>query len=157
MNSELDTYSRYLRERIAAIVAALDGLSEEDLNRAPDLPGANSPYVIATHVLGSTRGWVLGIVCGQGLRRDRPAEFVARGTFEELTEAAAKLSKEIEGALASLDPALLDERHKPPKELWGESEPHEIMRRDGLAHMLEHAGLHLGHIHLTRQLLEESA
>lgn len=156
MNSELDTYSRYLRERVAAIVAALDGLSEEDLNRAPELPGANSPYVIASHVLGSTRGWVLGIVCGQDLRRDRPAEFVARGTFEELTEAAAKLSREIEGALASMDPAMLDERYTPPKELWGESEPYEIMRRDCLAHMLEHAGMHLGHIHLTRQLLEQS-
>ena len=145
MKSELDTYNRYLRERVAAIVAALDGLSEDDLNRAPDLPSANSPYVIASHVLGSTRGWVLGIVCGQDLRRDRPAEFVARGTFEQLTAAAGKLSKEIEDALASLDPAMLDERHTPPKELWGESEPYEIMRRDGLAHMLEHGPVaHLG-------------
>ena len=49
---------------------------------------------------------------------------------------------------------MLDERYTPPKELWGESEPYEIMRRDGLAHMLEHAGLHLGHVHLTRQLVE---
>ena len=155
MNGELDTYSRYLRERIAAIVEALDGLSEEELNRAPDLPGTSSPYVIATHVLGSTRGWVLGIVCGQDLRRDRPAEFSARGTFAELSEAARTLSGDIESALASLDPAMLDERYTPPKELWGASEPYEIMRRDGLAHMLEHGGLHLGHIHMTRQLLEE--
>lgn len=155
MNAELDTYNRYLQERIAAIPAALEGLSAEELNRVPDFTGANSLFAIATHVFGSTRSWVLGIVCGQDLERDRPSEFVARGTFDELSEAARRLSRDIEQALSSLDPALLDDRYAPPQKLWGESEPYELMRRDGLAHMLEHAGLHLGHIHITRQWLQQ--
>lgn len=155
MNGELETYGRYLTERIQAIGSSLDGLAYQELNRAPDLPDANSPFVIATHILGSTRAWVLGIVCGQDLRRDRAAEFGAQGSYDELTAAAKRLSADIERALVSLDPATLDDRVTPPQELWGESEAHEITRRDGLAHMLEHAGMHLGHIHITRQLLEQ--
>ena len=157
MNAELATYDRYLQDRIAAIPSALEGLSTEQLNRVPDLPQANSLFAIATHVLGSTRAWVLGIVCGRDLSRDRASEFVAEGTFEELADAASRLADDIAHALSSLDPALLDDRYTPPKELWGESDPYEIMRRDGLAHMLEHAGLHLGHIHLTRLWLEQQA
>ncbi len=155
MNAELDTYRRYLLDRIAAIPSALEGLSTDELNRVPDFPGANSLFVIATHVFGSTRSWVLGIVCGQDLDRDRPSEFVARGTFDQLAEPARRLSRDIEQALSSLDPAFLDDRYTPPKKLWGDGEPHELMRRDGLAHMLEHTGLHLGHIHITRQWLEQ--
>ena len=155
MNAELDTYNHYLLDRIAAIPAALEGLSTEELNRDPGFTNANSLFAIATHVFGSTRSWVLGIVCGRDLERDRPSEFVAHGTFNDLAEAARRLSRDIEQALSSLDPALLDDRYTPPKKLWGESEPYELMRRDGLAHMLEHAGLHLGHIHITRQWLEQ--
>ena len=155
MNGELDTYSRYLRERIDAMHSSVEGLSHRNLNRTPNFPGANSPFVIVSHVLGSTRAWVLGIVCGQNLRRDRSTEFVAKGSYEELAAAVNRLSADIGNALASLDPGSLDERITPPQELWGESKAHEITRRDGLAHMLEHAGMHLGHIHITRQLLEQ--
>jgi hypothetical protein len=153
MTPEIDTYSRYTREMLARIHAALQGLSAPDLNRAPDLPGANSGYVIATRVLGNMRAWVLGIGCGHDLRRDRPAEFASRGTYEELGVAACKLSGEIEAALAALDPARLDERLVPAQDLWGEGEAHEIARRDSFAHVLEHAGIHLGEVLMTRALL----
>ena len=155
MNAEIDTYSRYLCEKIETMLSSVEGLSHRDLNRKPNFPDANSPFVIVSHVLGSTRAWVIGIVCGQNLRRDRAAEFVAKGSYEDLAVAVKRLSTDIESALASLDPGSLDDRITPPQELWGESEAHEIPRRDGLAHMLEHAGMHLGHIHITRLLLEE--
>jgi hypothetical protein len=154
MNAEIETYSRYIREKIAEIHAAAAGLTEDDLNGQPGLPGANSPYVIAAHVFGNVRAWVLGIICGQEVRRDRPAEFASRGTYEELGVAACKLSGEVEAALAALDPATLGDRFTPSQELWGEGEPAEIARRDGLAHVLEHAAIHLGHMQITRQLLE---
>ena len=83
MNAEIETYSTYIRKQIADVHAALKGFSEEQLNKQPDAPNANSGYVIATHVLGNARAWVLGIVCGQPLRRDRPGEFVSSGTYEE--------------------------------------------------------------------------
>lgn len=154
MNPEVDTYSRYIREKITQLHVALKGLSEDDMNRAPGLPGANSPYVIVTHTLGNIRAWVLGITCRQGLSRDRPAEFRSRGTYEELGLAASKLSSEIEAALEKLDPKTLSDRFVPSQELWGEGTPVEFERRACLAHVLEHAGIHLGHLHMTLALLQ---
>ena len=149
MNPEIETYSKYIRKQIADVHAALKGLSEEQLNQRPDMPGANSGYVIATHVLGNARAWVLGIVCGQPLRRDRPGEFASSGTHEELAKAACALSSEIDAALAALDASTLDDRFVPLQELWGEGDAQEITRREALAHVLEHAAMHLGQIQLT--------
>jgi hypothetical protein len=152
-NEETASFSRYLRQRVADVHVALAPLSEEDLNRAPDVSNANPPFVIATHVLGNVRSFVLGIACGQELRRDRPAEFRSNGTYEELGVAARKLSGEIDGALQELDPMALDDRFMPSQELWGEGEAHEISRREALIHALEHASIHLGHIQITVDLL----
>jgi uncharacterized damage-inducible protein DinB len=154
MNPEIETYSKYIRKQIEDILEALKGLSDGQLNQRPDVPGANSGFVIATHVLGNARAWVLGIACGQPLRRDRAAEFASRGTYEELAKAAAGLSAEISGALKKLDPSTLSDRFVPSQELWGEGfEPNEIARREAFAHVLEHASMHLGQIHLTRDLV----
>jgi uncharacterized damage-inducible protein DinB len=154
MTPEIEMYSQFLRQRIADLHAALKGLGDEDLNRAPDFPGANSPYVIMTHTLGNIRAWVLGIACGADLRRDRPAEFASRGTYEELGVAACKLSGEVEAGLQALDPATLDDRFTPTQELFGEGELREVSRREALLHPIEHASIHLGHIHVTVDLLK---
>jgi hypothetical protein len=153
MNPEIETYSKYIRKQIADIHEALKGMSDEQLNQWPDLPGANSGYVIAIHVLGNARAWVLGIVCGQNLRRDRPAEFASSGTYEALRKESGVLSGEIDSALAALDPQRLSERLVPSQELWGEGEPHEISVREALAQVLEHASMHLGQIQVTRDLV----
>lgn len=157
MTTEIQAHSTYIRDRIADIHAALRDLSEDDLNRAPAVAGANSPYVIATHTFGNVRAWVLGIVCGQDLRRDRPAEFASRGTYADLGVAACKLSGEIDEALQKLDPATLDDVITPTPELYGEGETHETTRRRALIHPLEHASIHLGHIQMTVQLLQDRA
>jgi uncharacterized damage-inducible protein DinB len=153
VDAEIETYSKYIRKQIADVHAALKGLSEEQLNTRPDVPSANSGFVIATHVFGNARAWILGIACGQALRRDRPAEFASRGTYEELLKAASALSSEIDAALAGLDHTTLGERLAPSQELWGEGEAQEITRREALAHVLEHASMHLGQIQLTRDLV----
>ena len=149
----MEIYGKYVRKQIADIRAALKDLTDEQLNQCPDVPGANSAYIIATHVLGNARAWILGIACGQPLSRDRPAEFASSGSYEALEKAASALSEEINGAFEGLDPATLDDRFVPVQELWGEGEPHEIARREAFAHVIEHAAMHLGQIHLTRDLL----
>lgn len=154
MNAEIETLNRYLHAKIDEILAALEGLTEDELNSAPAVPGANSPFVIATHVLGNMQAFVLGITCGQDLRRDRAAEFRSRGRAEELRAAARGLAREIEDALGRLDSATLDDRFLPAQELCGEGETHEITRREGLLHPLEHAAIHLGQILLTVDLIK---
>jgi hypothetical protein len=52
-------------------------------------------------------------------------------------------------ALEKLTPADLDRHFVPPKELWGEGEPRETSVRGALLQVVEHASLHLGHLHVT--------
>ena len=153
MNAEVKTYSRYIQKQIASIRDLLRGLTEEQINWQPPLPGSNSLYVIASHVLGNVRAWVLGIACGQPMTRDRPAEFAASGSFADIDAAARKVSAEIEAALAAMDSARLDRRVVPSQELWGEGEPREISVREALVHVLEHASAHLGHMQMTRDIV----
>ena len=157
MNAEIETYSTYLRGRIEDIQGALRGLTEAQLNARPPLEGANSLYVIAAHVYGNMRSFVVGIACGNDLRRDRPGEFASSGSYVELEKAASGLSQEIEAALAALAPESLDRRQLPAQELWGEGEAKEISGRGALVHALEHASIHLGQIQLTRDLLLSEA
>src|SRR3972149_10794180 len=104
MHPEIETYSRYIVKQIASIEAALAGRSETQLNRRPAIDGANSVYVVATHVLGNARAWVLGIACGQPVRRDRPGEFASSGTYADFARAAREISAQIESSLAPPDP-----------------------------------------------------
>ena len=63
-SAEVQLYVEQLQERIAAIGAALDGLTNEQVSRGPDLAEANSLCVIATHALECARSYVLDIACG---------------------------------------------------------------------------------------------
>jgi len=131
----------------------LSGLTTEQLNSVPGIDGANSAYVIAAHVFGNARAWVLGVACGQDVTRDRPAEFASSGSYEELSTAARRVSAEVEGALKALSPSALDRRLVPPQKLWGAGEPYEISVRQALADVLEHASIHLGHVQMTRDIV----
>lgn len=68
---------------------------------------------------------------------------------------ADSLSADIEAALAAFEPRRLDERLLPSRELWAEGEPQEISRREALAHVLEHASMHLGQAQLTADLVRK--
>lgn len=152
MDAEVDAYSQQIRSLLARVCACLEGLSESQLNRRPPIEGANSAYIIAAHTLGNARTWVLGVACGQPIGRDRPAEFRAAGSYAELATATRKLSAEIEAALVALAPSALDRRFVPSQELWGEGEPYEISVRQALIEVVEHASIHLGQLHITRDL-----
>jgi uncharacterized damage-inducible protein DinB len=155
LNADIETYSYYLRKQITSIRDHLRGLSDEQINRVPPVEGANSAFVTGTHVLGNARAWVLGIACGQPIVRDRPAEFVSTGSAEDFDRGAMAVCAEIQEALSQLDTSDLDRRFKPPQELWGAGEVQEVSRRIALADVLEHASLHLGHLQITVQLLEQ--
>jgi len=151
VDAEIETYSRQIRSILERVCACLEGLNQSQLNRRPAIDGANSAYVIAAHTLGNARAWVLGIACGRPIERDRPAEFRASGRdASALLAEANRLSDEIAAALAALSPSDLEQRVVPAASLWGEGEPHEISRREAILHVIEHASIHLGHLHMTR-------
>ncbi len=152
MEAEIEVFGRQIRSLLDRIVGGLDGLSEAQLNWRPPFEGANSAYVIAAHTLGNARAWVIGIACGRSLGRDRPAEFRAAGSFEELAAEKEKLLADIEEALGGLDPSELDRRLTPTQELWGEGPVYEISVRQAFIEVIEHASIHLGQLHITREL-----
>jgi hypothetical protein len=152
MNPEIETYSNQIRSILERAVASLEGLSEAQINWRPPIEGGNSGYVIVEHTLGNARSFVLGIACGQPLRRDRPTEFRSSGSYDDLAEEAQKLLREIEAALAGLDASELEKRLVPSLELWGEGEVSEISVRQAILHVIEHASIHLGQLQITRDL-----
>lgn len=153
MNAELAAFRDSIDRRLREICDALDGLTPAQLNYRPDIDGANSAWVLATHTLGNARAWILGIACQQDARRDRPAEFASSGEdAAAFRRDAAAFSAQMTAALERLSPGDLDRRGVPPRELWGEGSPREISAREALLQVVEHASLHLGHLHVTRDL-----
>lgn len=150
--AEVKTYAEIIRGLIHEISEAVDGLTDEQVNWDPPWHDSNSLYIVATHALECTRAYVLNIVCGLPVGRDRPAEFRASGSATALEAFAHEFSTEIDKELSKMDPKRLDHHAVPPQEVWGQGQTHEISGRWALAHMIEHMGIHLGEMHVTRDL-----
>jgi hypothetical protein len=158
MDDEVAAFQRSIDRRLQEMCSILDALTPAQLNYRPQIENANSAWVLATHTLGNARAWVLGIACRQDVGRDRAAEFASSGNdaaaFRREVEA---FSGEMAAALATLSPVYLGRRSLPPAELWGEGTPREISARDALLQVVEHASLHLGHLHVARDLARARA
>ena len=91
----------------------MDGLTDEQVNWSPPLTEANSLCVIATHALECARSYVLDIACGLDVGRNRPAEFAAKKSVEELRALVQELGPEIGRVLAEMDPPRREFRSVP--------------------------------------------
>jgi uncharacterized damage-inducible protein DinB len=152
-DATLDALREVLGESLDELRRGVDGLSVAQLNARPAGGDTNSIAVIVTHVLGSTRSW-LSLAMGAPLPdRDRDAEFrtVADDGFADWTEDA------IARCLGVLDGATWDPtRVGTPN--WSArlaSEPRTAAY--WVAHALAHLGEHVGHLHMTRELLDREA
>lgn len=131
---------RRLREAVAGLdAAALDG--------AP-VAGANSLCVLITHLLASELDW-LGTAAGQAVRRDRESEFATTGRGAEqltaqITATAEAIPSLIHAALAN---GLTTVRHQLRMD-------REVTVAYCLLHSVQHTAEHVGHVELTRQLIE---
>jgi hypothetical protein len=153
-DAEIAGYAREIGFILDQVCVSLHGLDPDQLAWRPATGSANSAAGIATHVVASTRVYALGFGCGREVARDRAAEFRPAGADPDALVAAVRdLAREIGSALSGLDPAALDVRIVPPRELWGTGEIHEISRRDALLESVRHAALHLGELRLTRDLV----
>jgi len=151
--TEVETYTTELRRIFDRLFAALNGLSERELNWHPPAPEANSIYAIATHTLGNARAWILGICCDQPIERDRAAEFRASGQdATHLIDNGRVLLDEIEMSLRALHPDSLDALREPRQQLWGAGTSQPVTGRQAILHVISHAAEHAGHIGMTRDL-----
>lgn len=138
-----------LEESLGEIRKGVADLSVDELNARPAGANTNSVAVICAHALGSTRSW-LSLAFGLPQPpRDRDAEFgtVADGGFKDWTE------QQIAGILALLDGATWD-ADLSGVPAWNNrlgAQPRTAPY--SLGHALAHLGEHVGHLHMTRELL----
>jgi hypothetical protein len=142
-------------ERLArAMIREMQDLSDEVVNRRLSIQPTNTLFQLGTHVAGSTRYWTITNTGGTDFHRNRPAEFSASGSLAEVIADLESMINQMNSHLPSLDAAALDA----PVTLAGASfsgmAPGTVLRqRHAALHALEHFGLHLGHVQITRQIL----
>ena len=132
----------------ADMAKAIEGLTPEQLDWSPG-PEMNTLSVLVTHTAGAERYLIGELVGGDPVARDRAAEF--RGQGVTAADLASRLDAVLAHTRAVLEPLT-------PADLEGLCAP----MRDGTAHTraymlayaLDHAALHLGHMQITRQLLD---
>jgi hypothetical protein len=134
-------------DAIDRIIAMTDGVDEERLNWVP-APGANSLFVLATHVLGSAEETVLNTLCAvRPSTRDREAEFaVAGASTADIAAHWQSLRSEIDAAMDKVTRAQLEATLAHPRR--GEITGYEV-----LLVAVTHPYEHLAHAELTTQLL----
>lgn len=101
----VDDYMWFVDEALDGMIAIVTKLGDDRANRRPDIPGANSPYVILHHCLGVMEYWGGHVVAGRPTARDRTAEFAASGPVDELVARTRAARDQLAADLASLDPA----------------------------------------------------
>ncbi len=153
METEVTIYASQFSSLLRRVGQTVEGLSEAELNWRPPAPDANSAFVIATHMIANIEAWVLGIVCGEDVSRNREAEFAAAGAdATPLVEAAERLSERIALALDDFPSSALGELLMPDPALWGNDPPSEISARRALVSAIVHNAGHIGHLEITRDL-----
>lgn len=153
MSGEGAGIAKAIERMLRTALDELRDLPAETLNRALPLPETNSLFALATHVAGSTEFLALKCGLGQEVARDRDAEFRAQGSLADLEQRYARLIGALHAALDGVDAAVLDKPADVPaaNRSWAGDRP--ISVRDCLLHVIDHDGIHSGHIQLTRQLL----
>ena len=137
-------------------LSALNDLTDVEVNSKIDLPEANTLFQLATHIVASTEYWVLQMVGGVDVHRDREAEFRAAGTLDELNERYRESFGRIGRLLDALPPAELARPIAIPeayKRFASGESPADLTVAAALVGTVQHAALHEGHIQITKDLV----
>jgi hypothetical protein len=156
MSSEGAQIAGAIERMLRATLDELRDLPEETLNRPLPLPETNSLFALATHQAGSAEFLVLKVGFGQAITRDRDAEFRATGSIADLEQRYERLIGALHAALDGVDPAALDKPADLPAANRGWVGDGPVSVRDCLLHVIDHEGIHCGHIQLTKQMLAAS-
>jgi hypothetical protein len=148
MEAFLRDYLERLESLHGEIEQQIVGLPLDALDWTPG-PEMNSLGVLMAHLTGSERYWIGDVIARESSGRDRESEFHVRGV-----EAATLLKRY--GDVLSYSRGVVE------KLSLGDLAAPRVSPSDGqtftvgwvLAHVLEHTGIHLGHMELTRQLWE---
>jgi DinB superfamily len=150
----LEAAAEILRAALSDLRGAVDGVPADELNRRPGGEDTNSIAVLATHSMHSTRAWLSVAVGAEPPARDRPAEFRAIASNDELLALIDEMGAECAALLdgATFDP---DRTGLAP---WrqGAQADEPVSAAWALLLALVHLREHVAHAQLTRQLLGAS-
>ncbi len=156
MSAFSDAYERQLRSLTNEFLAAIEGISDDDLNAwTPQMAIAGTQEIttfaaLGVHIAGAGEFMTLIAVGGAPVTRDRDAEFVAKAT-------RAQIEHRFDSWLPKVH--LLLERLT-EQELAAQNTHDRYLDRDWtnariLLHALDHTALHVGHAQIQRQLWED--
>jgi uncharacterized damage-inducible protein DinB len=147
---EIEGYITALRALRAEMLSSYEGLDADALNWKPPVKETNSLYQLATHVAGSDAYWLLQVIGGTDIHRDRRAEFEAAGDdMASLRTKIAQNEKASEEVLRRLNESDMATAH--------DSAMVAHDSRWCILHVIEHWSRHVGHAELTRQLYESTS
>jgi len=148
MDPVIEAYFDILKALHEGYRAQISGLTQEELDWSPG-DEMNSLAVLSSHVAGAERFWISDIVMGEESGRDRDKEFATARVSEEI------LSSQLDSVLGYAQETF---------NRMGADQLAELRTspRDGrertiawwITNLLEHTALHLGHMQITRQLLD---
>lgn len=127
------------------IRVALKDTDDELVNIPPD-EGANTIAVLVTHALGA-EAETISSVAGREVVRDRPTEFMARCTLDDLHQLLDASDKRLNDLLPDLLACNLEEKCSLPTKDPTDQHP----RAAWLLRNLGHAHEHYGQILLTKE------
>ena len=156
---ELGVYAAYIRRIALEAVATLQDLTDRQLNWKTGEDGSNSMFAIATHMVAMGEYWVLCLVGGADVVRDRQAEFHAVGSAAEIVLRLQNWSQACDGVCIGLGSEVLAEIARVPIEYFqsGGFGSGVLSKRECLMHVVEHSALHLGQLQILRQQVERRA
>ncbi|MBT0568090.1 DUF664 domain-containing protein [Williamsia sp. CHRR-6] len=144
-----------ITETLRSMIAIVRELGDDQINRRPALPGANSPYVIVFHSVAATRFWLGTVIGGEQIPRDRAAEFTATGSVADLQQLVDSLvARIVEWVTVALTEGVRD------RSGVGSTRRHQIATATPewmLSHVIRELAQHLGQLELTRDVLVGSA
>jgi uncharacterized damage-inducible protein DinB len=136
----IDASRTFLRDDyLPKLLHCIERMSEEDLWWRPN-EVSNSAGNLILHLCGNLRQWIVSSIGGVEFKRDRDAEFAARGPVSkaELISNIQTVVKEVDAVLASLKSEKLLDRFRVQK--------YEVSTLQAVYHVVEHFGYHLGQI-----------
>jgi hypothetical protein len=144
-------YLWFIDLALAEMVGIVRQLGDAGANRRPAVAGANSPYAILTHCLGVMEFWGGVTVAGRPVERDRGAEFEAAGQVDALAQRVRDARRRLRQDMAGLESLTVPAGAPRPGDA---GRPYSTTKGGVLLHIMEELFQHLGHMELTRDMLQ---
>lgn len=147
-----EVFLGYVNNALDGMLETLEKLGDNRINQRPDLPDANSPYIIMAHCVGLTHYWIGRVCAGRPYERDRDGEFRAQGSLAEMRQAVHDLQGHLQDDIKRITleqpPAgKLDARH---------ADLQHLTQGEFLMRCYKELAQHQGHMDITRDILMQA-